>query len=129
MSENAGFSTGKPWLPAHPNFKKRNVAAQQKDENSFLNFTKKLIALRKENQTLRSGDFLPLSDLPKDVMAYLRKSDDVTILVALNFSAKEQKLSLPQDSWAIFFSETRKDDTKGKEILLSPHEILLLKAK
>ena len=126
-SENAGFSTGNPWLPVHPNYKNRNVEAQQKDEKSFLNFTKKLIALRKENKTLRSGDFLPLSDLPEDIMAYLRKSDKETILVALNFGAKERKLTLPKDSWKIFFSETRKEEIREKEILLTPYEILLLK--
>ena len=33
---NGGFSSGKPWLPANENFKTINVAAEDKDANSYL---------------------------------------------------------------------------------------------
>ena len=46
-SPNAGFSTGKPWLPVNPDYTQRNVFAQQADPNSLFNFTKKLLSLRK----------------------------------------------------------------------------------
>ncbi|OQX65452.1 MAG: hypothetical protein B5M51_00720 [Anaerolinea sp. 4484_236] len=123
--ENAGFSTAKPWLPVHPNYKQRNVAEQQKDENSLFNFTRKLIALRKEKATLRRGGFLPLDDLPRGVMAYLRQSDDERVLVILNFSKKKKTLVLPKGSWEILFSENREGEFV-KEIVLFPHEALLL---
>ena len=125
-SENAGFSNTKPWLPVHQNYKKRNVATQQKDANSVFNFTRKLIALRKEYKTLRQGEILQLKDMPKDVMAYLRKSDEEEIMVLLNFSKKKKKIILPKSTWEIFFSETR-ENLEGSELLLSSHEVLLLK--
>ena len=127
-SVNAGFSKTKPWLPVHPNYKKRNVANQQNNENSVFNFTRRLIALRKEHKTLRHGEIIPLMDMPKDVMAYLRKSDAEEILVLLNFSKRKQKITLPKGSWEIFFSETRETTVKN-ELLLAPHEVLLLKSE
>jgi glycosidase len=36
-SEHAGFTTGKPWLKVHKNFRTRNVEAQESDPNSLLN--------------------------------------------------------------------------------------------
>ncbi len=62
-------------------------------------------------------------------MAYLRQSDDETILVALNFSKKEKKLSLPKSTWHILFSENRSGELSADEILLSPHEVILLQEK
>ncbi len=125
-SENAGFSATKPWLPVHPNFEKRNVAAQLDDENSMLQFTRKLIALRKENKILQRGEFIPLEDVPNEVMAYLRQNDGEKILVALNFSKKKKILTLPEGSWSILFSENREGDIDEIEFLLLPNEVLLL---
>lgn len=128
-SENAGFSTVKPWLPVHPNSMQRNVAAQQEDKNSLFHFTCKLIALRKENIALRRGGFIPLPDLPRDLMAYLRQSDEETILVALNFSAKKKSFRLPKKSWEVLFPKNRESEVDDDELLLLPHEVLLLKVK
>ena len=33
---NAGFSTAEPWLPLHPDWSTRNVAAQNRDPASML---------------------------------------------------------------------------------------------
>ena len=127
-SENAGFSTENPWLPVHPNSEKRNVAAQQENEHSLFHFTRSLIALRKENITLLRGEFIPLKDMPRGVLAYLRKSDEETILVALNFSENMKKLILPKKSWQILFSENREDKITEDALLLLPHEVIILKA-
>ncbi len=125
-SVNAGFSKSKPWLPVHQNHKIRNVIAQQNDENSLFNFTRKLIALRKEYKTLRQGDITPLGDMPKDVMAYLRKSEEEEFLILLNFSKKKKGITLSANSWEVLFSESRKS-IGSNTLTLSPHEVLLLK--
>lgn len=103
------------------------LAAQQENDNSLFNFTRRLIALRKENKTLRYGKFIPLSDLPRGVMAYKRQSEKDTVLVALNFSGKEKKLTLPNISWEIFFFENRKVENTENELFLLPYEVILLK--
>jgi len=61
----AGFSTARPWLPVHPDYLQRNVAAQQADPGSLFHFTKKLLALRKAYPALRRGDYVPLETRPR----------------------------------------------------------------
>ena len=56
-SENSGFTTGKPWIKINKNHKYINVKDQLKDENSILNFYKKMINIRKENKTLIYGSY------------------------------------------------------------------------
>lgn len=51
-SQNAGFSSGTPWMRVNDDFGEWNAAAQQNDPESVLNFWKKLLKLRKENNLL-----------------------------------------------------------------------------
>lgn len=130
----AGFSSAKPWLPVHPNYHRRNVAAQREDPDSLLNFTRKLIALRKEYPALRRGDFVPLTTRPHDALVYLRRIDGQTVLVALNFSNQTVRAPLAQEvtgqRWRSLL--TAKDD--GGTFLsdtcleLTPHQVCLLVA-
>jgi len=56
--KNAGFTTEKPWINLNPNYQKGiNVATQEKDENSVLNYFKKMVQLRKEHLGLVYGTF------------------------------------------------------------------------
>jgi alpha-glucosidase len=52
-SSMAGFSKSKSWLPVHPDYEDRNVAAQQADLNSLFNFTKSILAIRKKSPALQ----------------------------------------------------------------------------
>lgn len=47
-TDEAGFTTGVPWMPVNPNYKRINAAAQIGDEDSVYNYYRKLISLRKE---------------------------------------------------------------------------------
>lgn len=89
-SANAGFTTGKPWLPVPDSAKMHNVAAESKDPNSILSFYKQVIHLRKVEPALLEGAYVPLNETDPNVISYLRKSEQGTILVVLNFSAKPQ---------------------------------------
>ncbi len=126
-TQNAGFTSGKPWLKIHPNYKTRNVAAQQEDEHSLFNLTRRLITLRKEYVTLRRGEFIHLENTPKEVLAYLRKDENATILVVLNFSSRVQALGIPDGTWDVLFSETRTGEINRSELELLPDEVLILK--
>ena len=46
-SEHAGFSTGEPWMAVNENYREINVAQQEADPDSVLNFYRKAIHLRK----------------------------------------------------------------------------------
>jgi alpha-glucosidase len=92
---NAGFSSAKPWLPVHPNYRVRNVESQQADPDSMLNFTRSLIKLRREYQALQRGDFTFLTK-SNGVLAYLRQMPRQTVLVGLNFKDRPVKVDIPQ---------------------------------
>ncbi|MFI8707732.1 alpha-glucosidase [Bacillus sp. NPDC077411] len=87
--ENAGFTTGTPWFGMNSNYKEINVAVQQTDSNSILNFYKKMIALKKEHDVFTYGTYdLFLEDHPQ-VYAYTRTLNDEKVVVISNLSKNE----------------------------------------
>ena len=84
-SANAGFTTGTPWLKVNPNYATVNVASEERDPASRLNYFRKLVALRKRNPVLVYGKYALLDASNPDVYAYLRELDGRTLLVLLNF--------------------------------------------
>jgi alpha-glucosidase len=94
-SLNAGFSSVQPWLRTNPDYPLRNVQAQSEDPHSLYHFYKQLIQLRRENPALYTGalDLLPLEN--ESVLVYKRTAAEQQALIALNFSNREQKVSIP----------------------------------
>ena len=90
--ENAGFSTGKPWLPVNDNRDHINVEAALADPDSVFYYYQKLIALRKTHDVFRSGRFTLL--LPEDEQRFIyhRDTQSEHMLVICNFSEKEAPL-------------------------------------
>ena len=86
-SENAGFTSGKPWLKVNPNYRQINVAAQQEGA-SILNYYRNLIALRKREDVIRDGDYQEILPEREDVFAYSRSSGSRTLTVIANFTGK-----------------------------------------
>ena len=87
---NAGFTTGKPWLPVAPSAATRNAEAEKKDPHSMLSFYKRLLGLRKTEGALRDGKYLALNGTDPNVLSYLRQSKDGAVIVVLNMSATKQ---------------------------------------
>jgi alpha-glucosidase len=92
---NAGFSTVEPWLPVAPNYETVNVKAQRADPTSMLSLYRWLIWTRKASPALRSGRYRAVNGVPESCFAYLREQAGQRMLVALNFSDDEHRLSLP----------------------------------
>jgi alpha-glucosidase len=92
---NAGFTTGEPWLPLAENALRRNVEAQQGNETSMLSFTQRLLALRRAERALSTGDYqsVPASG---SVLAFLREGDGRRFLVALNLGGERSTLVPPK---------------------------------
>ena len=106
-SAHAGFTTGTPWLRLNDNYKEVNVASQESDPASILNYYKKLIALRKSaayTDTFTYGQTVPAFLDNTYLMAYYREKDTQRILVLGNFGKQDACIHL---------------DTMPKEILLS----------
>ena len=132
-STYAGYSSTKPWLPVHPNYQTRNVKAQDTDPNSILNFTRNLIKLRREHPALVRGDFILLTEQPKDTLSYIRKTPEQTILVALNFKNRLASVeNIPDGNWNMLFSTDQKVQStvtlSTTPLKLSPYEVVILES-
>jgi alpha-glucosidase len=90
---NAGFSETVPWLPVPPSFKTHNVESELKDPDSVLQFYKHVLALRHEDPSLREGEYVGLNEDQPNVISYLRRYKGEAVLVVLNMSGTEQKMS------------------------------------
>ncbi|MBN1778342.1 MAG: alpha-glucosidase [Clostridiales bacterium] len=118
--ENAGFTTGKPWLPVTANYRTINYAAQDNDEDSVLNYYRKLIALRAGNDILKYGAFTPLF-ANRRVMAYKRELNGEALTVMLSFS--KQKARVPYRGSIV-------TDNYGRTAfdgILQPYEAVVIK--
>ena len=87
-SENAGFTTGKPWLKVNPNYREINVADQQERADSVLSYYKQLLRLRKSDEVFTYGGIEPVFMEHDTVMAYVRAGEGKRVLVAANFGTE-----------------------------------------
>ena len=90
-SANAGFTTGKPWLPVHDDYKTCNVEAQADDPNSVLAHFRKLAELRQATPVLAAGDWRELEAESEQIFAFERTCADERAVVLANFTEDEVK--------------------------------------
>ena len=130
--DNAGFTTGTPWLKVNPDYTKINVQGQESDPDSVLNYYRKLTALRKDPryvQTFTYGRFVPVRErIPEQVLAYLREDEQQKILVLGNWSEQTVKVSLENTVKEVLLNNQKafRIDEKGQVELKSCQAIVLL---
>ncbi|HVP20961.1 MAG TPA: alpha-amylase family glycosyl hydrolase [Anaerolineaceae bacterium] len=83
---NGGFTTGTPWEPVNSDYTSKNVAAQEKDPNSLLSTYRKLIQIRNQHPSLRTGDLVSVDASNPHVYATLRTRGKDAILTLINLS-------------------------------------------
>ena len=94
-SEYAGFSTAEPWFNLNPNYTEINVAQAEADENSILNYYRKLLKFRKEHEVAIYGDFKQYYENSGDLFVYERSLDGEKILVVCSFTEKSINFVAP----------------------------------
>lgn len=97
-SAHAGFTTGTPWLRVNPNYPEINLSAQKDDPDSVWNFYRRLIALRRNpdySDTVVYGRTEPYLTQQENLMAYFRRGDGQSLLVAGNIQREGQDMPLP----------------------------------
>ncbi len=85
---NAGFTTGKPWFYANQNYKEINVAAEERDPDSLLNFYRRAVALRKSLPVVRYGTYRERLHASGKLYVYEREYEGARLLVVCSFSDK-----------------------------------------
>ena len=124
-SENAGFTTGTPWIAVNPNYKKINVADQLKREDSVFHYYQKLIRLRKENEIIVYGNYELLLPEDENIFAYVRSLDGKKLLTVCNFSKSEQRFDFSgYENAKVLISNYNRD--AGEDGILKPYEATVL---
>ena len=118
-AEGAGFTTGRPWLQITGNYQTINYAAQDGDEESVLNYYRRMIALRAGSDVLKYGAFQALF-ATRRVMAYRRVYHGETLTAVLNFSGRSARVPF---SGAVIAGNLGKTAFGG---LLQPYEAVVL---
>ncbi|HEV4752775.1 TPA: alpha,alpha-phosphotrehalase [Streptococcus pneumoniae] len=124
-SENAGFSTGTPWLKAGKSYKYINV--ENEIQGPIFTFYQDLIRLRKEMPIISEGSYKPAFEDSKQVYAFERQFEDQKLLVFNNFYAKEVEIDLPAvyQNGQILISNYE-DAEVSEKILLKPYQTLAI---
>lgn len=124
---NGGFTKGTPWLGVNDNYKEINVEKEMKDDNSVLQFYRKLIKIRKSVLCIREGNYIPVLGEDEDIAAYTRNIDGQSILIIANFHNCTKKISLPEfKAKNILASNYNRTDMDLKDVIFKPYEAIML---
>ena len=85
-SENAGFTTGTPWIRVNPNYLEINAKQQVGNPDSVFSYYKELIRLRHENEVIVYGDYELLEPDNEELFIYTRTLGNEKLMVLCNFT-------------------------------------------
>jgi alpha-glucosidase len=133
---NAGFSPAdvETWLPVNPDYSLGiNVQDQLQNPNSLLNYYRLLLRIRKQNPALIQGEYISVHDTSEEYFAFLRRTEEQTVLVVLNFCGKPQVLDFSdekeiqgQSLHLLFSSAERLPGAQSpRRLTVSPFEVLI----
>jgi alpha-glucosidase len=128
---NAGFSPAgiETWLPVNPDYQAGvNVADQEGDPNSMLNFYKNLLSIRKENPALIGGDYLVLKENSQEYLAFKRTTNKQNCLVVLNYSDQNQEIKFdfePASAKLVYSNAGQAETLDLQALAIAPFEIVI----
>lgn len=128
-SDNAGFTTGTPWLKVNSNYKDINVQNQENDPDSVLNYYRKLVATRKSpeyKEVFTYGVFESAYEDTEYVMAYYRVSDNQRILVAANFGKDAKTIELNFPVKKVVLSNVGRKEINEVSLKLDSCEVIVI---
>lgn len=126
-SEQAGFTSGTPWIPVNPNYKEINAKAETKDPDSVFHYYKKLIALRKENPIMVYGKYEPLLEDSEELFVYTRTLDNEKLLTVCNFTDQDVAFTMPEEfTGRSCLIANMENDYSKNNITVKPYEAFVL---
>ena len=130
---NAGFSQAEPWLPVDKSYRKVNVDAQIREQDSLLSFYRRLLRLRKEKPALQVGRYRALPGADMGILAYFREGEEGRIAVLLNFTNRPFTLNgkaakIEGGPWKILLSTypNKEGGFLPDGIILDPGEAIIM---
>ncbi len=121
---NGGFSMKEPWLKPNPNYKEINVAQQDDDPDSILNFYRDLLMVRKDYDVFVYGDFEELEFSDPNLYIYKKTLGNEKIMVALNFGSENTDFAIDANTSMgdIIINNYKKLGVKDNIIQLEPYQ-------
>ncbi len=129
--ENAGFTTGTPWLKVNFNYKEINVESQEQDKDSVLHYYRRLVAARKSQEykeVFTYGGFVPAYEDTETIMAYYRIDEEKRMLVAANFGKEPVEIGLEYPVKKVVLSNQNKESPTKIQRPENPEHVLRLES-
>lgn len=126
--ENAGFTTGTPWINVAKNYPEINVEKALREEDSIFYHYQKLIQLRKDYDIITYGDYKLILDEDPNVFAYTRRWNEEMLIVVSNFYSEEKEVSIPLDkeeNVEILISNYKDSQKSWQSLKLRPYESIV----
>ena len=116
-SHMSGFTSGTPWIKVNPNYETINVEQALTDENSILNYYKKLIKLRKENKALVYGNYKDIFKTSNEIGGYVRSYEKEKWVVICNFTEHEVNITEIENEFLVLsnYKNNEKNNLKAYE--------------
>lgn len=131
-SENAGFTTGTPWINVNPNYTEINAKEEMGRESSVFNYYKQLIRLRKENEIIVYGTYELLLPESEELYVYTRTLGEEKLITICNFTDHQVKYQLPEvfaDAASEVLIGNYMDVAVKEEMELRPYEAVVIRRK
>jgi len=127
-TEQAGFTSGTPWISVNPNYREINAKAETADKDSVFHYYKKLIALRKENPVMVYGKYELLWEESEELFVYTRTLEQESLLVVCNFTEKEVPFTLPEQFVGMpCLISNLENNYEKQDLTLRPYEAFVLR--
>ena len=133
-SDNAGFTTGTPWIGVPENYRTVNAEVALKDKNSVFYHYKKLIDLRRNEELMITGRYEDIDLENKSVYAYKRVGENGELVVISNFYEPEVKFELEgngvtglENAQVLLLNYETEPEIKDGKIILKPYESIIFK--
>lgn len=93
-TENAGFTSGKPWIAVNDNYRTINTKKAMADRSSVYFYYRKLIELRKDENIISDGLYFPILEDDDKIFAYIREYEGEVLINMNNFSSDYVEVNL-----------------------------------
>lgn len=95
--DQAGFTTGTPWIKIDERYPLINAQAEVEDPQSIYHHYRKLIEMRKNLPVMTDGEYVRLDEGHPEIYAYARTNKEQTLVVISNFSDRGVSFELPEE--------------------------------
>ncbi|MBE6054055.1 MAG: alpha,alpha-phosphotrehalase [Clostridium sartagoforme] len=123
-TKEAGFTSGTPWIKVADNYNDINVELENNKTNSILDYYKELINIRKNNDVVSEGKFIPILEEHSKVLAYIRELNGKRILVACNFYGEKTMATLnifKEKKYKTILTNSDENKLQEENLFLAPY--------